>query len=151
MFEIFHASALIGKWLDQLPANIRAWLSGSYWYFMAACLALIVWRLSHSKETLPHGEVKLTWYKPSQWFQRWLSLRKQGYGNAPSWFPKYMSVVQTLHNWIGAFLVSMLALCCLGMAYAWSDFSSLFWFSGGLLGLWWAWTLIKGAKADASD
>jgi hypothetical protein len=146
MFEIFHASTMIGKWLEQLPAEIRAWLSGSYWYFMAACLVLIVWRLSHSKDTLAHGEVKLTWYKPSQWLRRWLSLREQGYANAPSWFPKYMRAVQLAHDGLGALLLAMLGLMCLGVAYALDDASRLLWLLGGGLALWWAWTLIRRSE-----
>jgi hypothetical protein len=148
MFEIIHASAMIGKWLEQLPVDLRSLLANSYWYFMAACLALIVWRLSHSKDTLPHGEVKLTWYKPSQWLRRWLSLREQGYAKAPAWFPKYLNMVQTVHNWIGASFVLVLALFCLAMALVWDDLWRALWLGAGLLGLWWAWRMVRTTNAD---
>jgi hypothetical protein len=148
MFEIVHTSALIGKWLEQLPADVRGWLAGSYWYFMAACLGVIVWRLSHSKDTLPHGEVKLTWYRPSHWLRRWLALREEGYANAPSWFPRFMRALQIAHNWIGASFGLILAVFCFAMAYVWDDLWRLVWFAGGLLGLWWAWSMIKADKVS---
>ncbi len=150
MFEIIHASAMIGKWLEQLPVDIRSWLSSIYWPFMAACLALIVWRLSHSKDTLPHGEVKLTWYKPSQWLRRWLSLREQGYAKSPAWFSKYMRVVQTVHNWIGAFFALILALFCIAMALALEDVSRVLWLIAGVLGLGWAWGMARTVAVEAS-
>jgi hypothetical protein len=146
MFEIVHASAMIGKLLDQLPADLRAWLAGSYWYFMAACLGLIVWRLSHSKDTLPHGEVRLTWYKPSQWLRRWLTLREQGYANAPAWYPRVMNWLHTLHNLIGAVFVLILAVFCFAMAYVWDDVTRFLWVAGGVLGLRWTWFMVKREK-----
>jgi hypothetical protein len=148
MFEIIHASALIGKWLDELPVDVRAWLSASYWYFIAACVAIVVWRVSHSKETLPHGEVKLTWYKPSHWFRRWLTLREQGYANSPAWFWKYMRLVQVLHNWVAGSFGLILAVFCLAMAYIWDDWWRLAWLSGAALGLWWAWSMVKTDKTS---
>ena len=148
MLEIVHASAMIGKWLDQLPADVRAWLSQSYWYFIAACVGIVVWRVSHSKDTLPHGEVKLTWYKPSAWLARWFMLREQGYAKAPSWFPKYMRLVQTLHNWIGGFLVLILAVFCFAMAYVLDDLWRMLWLIGGLFGLWGAWAMINPDKSS---
>lgn len=151
MFEIFHASAMIGKWVEQLPVEVRSWLSESYWYFIAACLALLVWRLSRSEDTLPHGEVKLTWYRPSQWLQRWLNLRELGYSKAPTWFPKYMSAVQIVHQWISAFFVLILALFCLAMGWVWDDFSRVFWLIAGVFGLWWAWTMVRNAKVNGTQ
>jgi hypothetical protein len=146
MIEIIHASAMIGKWLEQLPANVQDWLRGSYWYFIAACLGILIWRLSHSKDTLPHGEVKLTWYKPTQWLRRWEGLREQGYANAPSWYPKYMLLLQTCSNWIGGLFGLILALTCFALAYAWDDWWRLLWLAGGFLAVWWSWTMVRPVR-----
>ena len=148
--ELLHVSLLLSRLFERLPEVWHTLVYGSLAGVTVFFLCVLFWKVSHSTESMLHGEQRTIWYPPTQWYRRWQQLSAEGRGKAPGWYPRFMLTTQMLSNWIGAFMMVMMGVICLGFAWAMGMPGAIMALLGAVFSFWFARFLVSG-KVDEEE
>ena len=142
--ELLHVSLLLSRLIEKLPAYWHDLFMGSLGGLTLFFVLILVWRVSHVTQTLPHGETRTVWLPPNQWYRRWLQLRAEGYANAPGWFLPLIRLTRSFSNLIGAFFMGVLGLFCIAIGVVVLGLpGGILAVLGGLGCFWLVWIFVK--------